>query len=146
MNEAEIVNVINRPAEDVFAVLADLDRYPDWNSHLTQVRKTSDGPLGVGSTMLFVGKMLGRNFESDSVCTEYVANQTLATKTTAGPFYIEVGYTLQPIEGGTRFTTALRGESKGFFKVGEGVAIGVVKKQFKASTANLKALLEADSR
>ncbi|MGB6771229.1 MAG: SRPBCC family protein [Candidatus Dormiibacterota bacterium] len=145
MNEAQIVNVINRPAEAVFAALADLDRYPDWNSHLTQVRKTSDGPLGVGSTMVFIGKLLGRNFESDAVCTEYVANETLANKTTAGPFYIEVGYTLEPIESGTRFTTALRGESKGFFRVGERVALGVAKKQFEAATENLKALMEADS-
>jgi ribosome-associated toxin RatA of RatAB toxin-antitoxin module len=146
MNEAEIVNVINRPVEDVFALLEDIDRYPDWNSNLTQVRKTSEGPLGVGSTMVFVGKLLGRSFESDVVCTEYVANETLATKTSAGPFYIEVEYKLEPMDGGTRFTTALRGESKGFFKVGEGVAVGVVKKQFEAATENLKALLEADSQ
>ncbi|MFZ0169007.1 MAG: SRPBCC family protein [Candidatus Dormiibacterota bacterium] len=140
------MNVINRPAEEVFAVLADLDRYPDWNNHLTQVRKTSDGPLGVGSTMIFAGKVLGRNFESDVVCTEYVANETLVNKTTAGPFYVEVRYRLEPIESGTRLTTALRGQSKGFLMVGEKVALGVAKKQFETATENLKALMEAASQ
>src|ERR1019366_3716438 len=31
--------------------------------------------LGVGSTMVYLGRFLGRSYESPSVCTEYIANQ-----------------------------------------------------------------------
>ena len=56
MNEFEIVTVINRPVEEVLTALQDLDKAPQWNPGLTEVRQTSNGPLGVGSTMVYVGR------------------------------------------------------------------------------------------
>lgn len=146
MNEFEIATVINRPVEPVFAMVEDFDRYLDWNVHLSQARKTSEGPLGVGSTAVVVGKLLGRGYEAPTVFTEYVPNQKLASKTTSGPFYIEVTYTFEPVTQGTRLTTTVRGESRGFFKVAEPVAVRITRKQFEAATESLKALLESDSQ
>jgi uncharacterized protein YndB with AHSA1/START domain len=143
MNQFEITTEINRPVEDVFAAFEDVDKYSDWNDNLTQARKTSDGPLGVGSTAIFSGKLLGPGYDSPAVFTEYVRNEKLASKSTSGPFYVEITYTLQPVDGGTRVTTLVRGETKGFFKVAELVAVRATRKQFEAASDNLKALLEA---
>lgn len=144
MNEFDIVTVINRPMDQVFAFLVDTDKAPDWNPQVTEARKTSDGPLGVGTTLRYVGKFLGRRFESVSECTEYIPNEKFSTKTTSGPFHLEIDSTLSTVDGGTRLASVYRGESRGFFKLAEPVMVRLTKKQFETATENLKALLEAE--
>jgi uncharacterized protein YndB with AHSA1/START domain len=145
VNEFEIVTVINRPPEDVFGALQDFEKAPLWNPGVTEVRQTSAGPLGVGATIVYVGRFLGRSYESPSVYAEYVANERFASKTTSGPFHLEVENTLDPVEGGTRLTARYRGESRGFFKLAEPVVVRLTKKHFETASENLKALLEADA-
>lgn len=41
---------INRPVAEVFAFLADLENLPKWNYYVLEVRKLSDGPIGIGTT------------------------------------------------------------------------------------------------
>jgi ribosome-associated toxin RatA of RatAB toxin-antitoxin module len=84
MNEFEVVTVIGRPAEEVFAVVQDVAKSPLWTPGLLEVRRTSEGPLGVGATMVYVGTFLGRRFESPVACTAFAENKQLATATTRG--------------------------------------------------------------
>jgi len=99
----------------------------------------------VGTTVLFIGRFLGRGFESPSEVTDFVPNQRFTAKSTSGPFQLEVDYTLQPVDGGTRLATVYRGESRGFFKLAEPVIVRLAKKHFETAAENLKALLEAES-
>jgi len=145
MNEFEIVVVIERPAKDVFAALVDVDRAPDWNPGVTEVRRTGDGPIEVGSIIVYVGRFLGRNFESHSQCTEYVVGEKFTSKSASGPFDLEVANYLESVDDGTKLTTVYRGESKGFFKLAEPVVVRLAKKQFETASENLKALLEANA-
>ncbi len=145
MNEFEIVTIINRSVEDVFAALNDFDKMPVWSTSLTEVRLTSPGPVGVGSTVVYVGRFLGRNFESPSEYTEYVANRRMVTKTVSGPFHLEIATTFEPVDGGTKITDHYRGETRGFFKVAEPIAVRLAKRQFENDSENLKTLLEENA-
>jgi len=145
MNEFDVVTVINRPVDQVFAFLVDPGKTSDWTPGLTEARQTSDGPVGVGTTVLFIGKFLGRSFESLSEVTDYVPNEKFSSKTTSGPIHLEVDCTLQPVDGGTRLATVYRGESRGFFKLAEPVIVRLTRKHFETAAENLKALLEAES-
>jgi uncharacterized protein YndB with AHSA1/START domain len=143
MDEFQIVCDIDRPAEDVFSALVNFDRVPDWNSSVREIRWSKDAPLAVGTTMVYVGKFLGRTFESDAQVTELAPNTRYCSKSTSGPFYLEVENILEPIDGGTRVTSNFRGESRGFFKLAEPVMVRLSKNLFETSTDNLKALLES---
>lgn len=145
MNEFDVVTVINRPVDQVFAFLVDPGKTSDWTPGLTEARQMSDGPVGVGTTVLFIGKFLGRSFESLSEVTDYVPNEKFSSKTTSGPIHLEVDSTLQPVDGGTRLATVYRGESRGFFKLAEPVIVRLTRKHFETAAENLKALLEAES-
>jgi len=144
VNEFEVVTVIERPVEAVFAFLVDPSKTADWTPGVTEARQTSDGPVGVGTTVLFIGRFLGRGFESLSECTDYVPNQKFTSKSISGPIHLEVDSTLQAVEGGTSPATVSRGESRGFFKLAEPVIVRLTKKHFETAAENLKALLEAD--
>lgn len=143
MNEYQIVRDIECSREDVFAALTSFDRIPDWNSSVVEVRWKNDAPLAVGSTLVYVGKFLGRVFESNAQITEFAPSTKFSSKSVSGPFYLEVENSLETVDGGTRITSNFRGESRGFFKLAEPVMVRLSKNLFETSTDNLKALLEA---
>jgi hypothetical protein len=66
-----------------------------------------------------------------------------ATKTSAGPFYLETDAVLEPVAEGTRVTTTCRGESHGFFKLAEPLVVRLSKKLWETAAENLRTLLEA---
>ncbi|MGD0984555.1 MAG: SRPBCC family protein [Acidimicrobiales bacterium] len=145
MNEFEIVTVINRPISKVFAAMEDLERVPDWNPAVMEVRRKEHGPLEVGSAVVYVGRFLGRSFESSSQYVEYVPNERFATKTTSGPFHLEIRNDFEVVDGGTRLTSVYKGESRGFFKLAEPAVVRLARRQFETATENFKELLEADA-
>jgi len=145
MNEYQIVRDIECSRDEVFAALTNFDRIPDWNSSVVEVRWESESPLAVGSTLVYVGKFLGRVFESDAQVTEFVPGSKFSSKSISGPFYLEVENILESRDGGTRITSNFRGESRGFFKLAEPVMVRLSKNLFETSTDNLKALLEAQA-
>ena len=96
MNEFEVVTEIGRPAEEVFAVVQDVTKTPLWNPVVSEVRRTSEGPLGVGATMVYAGTFLGRSYEAPVACTGFAENKQFATATTGGPFLLEVDQIVEP--------------------------------------------------
>jgi uncharacterized protein YndB with AHSA1/START domain len=145
MNEFEIETTIGRSPAEVFAALQDLEKMPLWNSTLSEVRKTSDGPLAAGSTLVYVGRFLGRGYESPSEYTEFEQDKSFVSKTTSGPFDLEVATGLEDVDGGTKLTIQARGESRGFFKIAEPVVVRLTKRSFENAYDNLKTLLEEDA-
>jgi uncharacterized protein YndB with AHSA1/START domain len=142
MDQFTIVTVIGRPVEDVFAAMVDTDRMPLWTPGLSEVRITGDGPLAAGSTLVCRVTFLGRSFESQVVCTNLTENKNFATKSTAGPIYLETDAVLEPVAEGTRMTVTYRGESRGFFKLAEPLVVRQSKRYWETAAENLRALLE----
>lgn len=143
MNEVQIETRIERAPADVFAALVDLERSPMWNPGLTEVRRTSDGPLGVGSTIIYVGRFLGRSYSSPATYTHFAPGERLASRTTSGPFELEVDNVLEAVGDGTRVRGSYRGESRGFFALAEPIVLRLTRRHFENVMANLKELLEA---
>ncbi len=143
MAKLEISTVINRPIGEVFAFLSNPENGPKWTSSSSEVKITSGGPIGVGTTYRSVRTALGQRLESETEVTEYKPNREYATKSISGPFPMESRVTFEQVEGGTRVTGTLVGEPGGFFKLAEPLLVRTIKRQFEADLANLKDLMEA---
>ncbi len=76
MIEIEKSAVINRPVEEVFAYVTDVENEPQWISEVAEVRKTSDGPMGVGSTYDNIVHFLGRRIVDPHEVIQYERWQT----------------------------------------------------------------------
>ncbi len=136
--------VINRPVDEVFEFLANSENDPQWQSGAQEVMKTSEGPIGVGTTFTTVSRLLGRRLESTVEYTAYEPNKRLAGKATSGPIPFQFETTFEPAaEGGTKVTNSGEGDAGGFFKLAEPLVARMLRRQFDTNSANLKDLLEA---
>ena len=143
MAKFEISTVINRPLEEVFAVMSNAENISKWQSGTIEAEKTSDGPIGVGTTWRTVSRFLGRRIESESEITEYELNRKFVFKSKSGPIQFEVRMTFERVEGGTRINTKFEAEIGGFFKLAEPLVMSMGKRQLEGDFANLKDLMEA---
>jgi uncharacterized membrane protein len=60
----ELVTVVDRPVHDVFAYAVDFSHLPTYDRWVESVEKTSEGPIGVGSTWKHVRVQGRRRIEA----------------------------------------------------------------------------------
>ena len=133
---------INKPAAEVFAFTSDFANDAKWQSDLVRSEKTSDGPTAVGSTGLYVQKLMGKELKNEVVVTVYEPPKRFGMKTTSGPVQFEAIVTLEDMGGGTHVTMRAKGEPGGFLKVAEGLLQKELDKTFERDLAKLKQVLE----
>ena len=108
MLKIETSTVINRPVEEVFAVASNPEDGPKWSPGLVEVKKTSEGPIGVGSTYRLVRMFLGQRIEGDMELTEYEPNQKFTQDSKSRPFPVEARWTFDAVEGALRSVSSSR--------------------------------------
>ena len=139
-NEASVV--INRPPQEIFAYMTDVRSWPEWNMGILEAEQTSEGPMGVGTTLRGVSQFLGLRGEWTSEVTEYEPNRKWGQKIAQGPMSVEQSCTMEPVEGGTRLTWGGEGEYGGFFRLAEPILVRMFQRQLETILANLKDILE----
>ena len=134
---------IERPPEEVFSFVADPRNDERWTPAVEETRKTSDGPLGAGTTFESVFRLLGRRFEATFEIAEYEPNRKVVLgSATSGPLQLTGTRSVEAVPGGTQFTIRVEGRSGGFFGVAEPVFARLAERPLKVALANLKNLLE----
>ena len=137
---------IQRPAEDVFAFLADFENVPTWNHAIESTTKTSPGPVGVGSTYRQIRSEPKRSEEGFEV-TAFEPTRRLAIDGEIGPFHVRVEYLLEPIEEATRLTNDVELQpSSAVSKLLAPFAGSKIKNAVADNLDDLKALLESNPR
>jgi uncharacterized membrane protein len=135
--------IINRPAEETFAFVGNIENQAQWAGPVSESRKTSEGPVGVGTTYTQVTQLLGRRMESKYEVTEYEPNRKFSSKTTSGPISIHNTLAVEAVDDGTKVTVSAKVEGAGFFKLAEPIFGRMVTRQVATDTRTLKDLLEA---
>lgn len=103
MEAFENIVMIRRPAEEVFAFLADFQNVPRWNYAIKQTWKTSPGPARVGATYRQT-RTVPRGGDEGFEITVFDPPGRLAVQGQIGPFHAKASYLLEPTGGGTRLT------------------------------------------
>jgi len=134
---------INRPIEDVFAVLSNPETGPKWSSIAIEEKWTSPEPHGVGSTFRSAGKILGRRIEADHEVTVFEPNHRIAMKTESGPTAGRLLMTFEQVEGGTKVVFDAEFEARGLVKLAKPLWMKLGRRQWDRDLATLKSLMEA---
>ena len=135
---------VKRPISEVFAALSDWTNSEKWISSTQSVTKTSDGPIGVGTTWRTVGKMLGRTIDGVLTATEFEPDQRSAW-TFDKPFKVTTAFTFTSVDGGTRVDQTTDGDLEGFFKLAQPVMLPMMKRQLQHDLETFRDLMDANA-
>ena len=133
---------IGRPPHEVFEFVADPENIPKWNYAIEETKKTSGGPVGVGTTYRQVRTIPSRSEESLEV-TELEPEQRFAIHGALGPFVGTLTYDFEDVDGSTRLTNTADLEASGLLKLAAPIAVGRIRGAVAQNLGVLKEILEA---
>jgi uncharacterized protein YndB with AHSA1/START domain len=142
MIKVERTGLIDRPIEDVFAFVGDQTNTPEWQSGLVEVRRTTEGPLGVGTRHTLVRKFMGPRMEATNEYMAYEPNKVITFKVNSGPLDFEASYLFESTAAGTRLTSTIETHAGGFLVLAEPLIAAGLRREMKAAFGALKSLLE----
>ena len=108
MGNMIIEKQINAPVERVFAVMIDLERWPETIEEITRIEKLTEGPVRNGTQFKETRVMFGKEHTETMTFEDLVPNRgyTLAALS-CGVAYESI-HTLAPDAGGTQLRMELR--------------------------------------
>lgn len=133
---------IARPADEVFAFLADFGNIPAWNYAIAHTVQTSPGQAGVGATYRQT-RTIPRSSDESFEVTDFAPPGRLTVQGQIGPFNASSSYLLEPTADGTRLTSQVELEpSSALLRPLGPLAIPGVKAAVARNLGTLKQLLE----
>lgn len=144
MSVVSLSVTIQRPVDDVFAVLADVGNAASWSSAIEEELLTP-GPLRVGSRRrAVVPGFAGRTMTNEMELTELVPGRRLAMRGVAGfPFPVLMLAELEPAGDGARLRWTTWLEPAGVARPIGPVLAAAYKRSFAKDLARLKSMMES---
>lgn len=142
MMKVEKSVIVNKPVDEVFAFTQSMENYTKWQSDVESVKMENGPDNTVGSTYTEVRKVLGKEMRTTLEITAYQENEKWAAKVVKGPVPYAVTMTYESVPQGTKITTTVEGEPKGFFKLAENMVAKSVEDGLEKDFEELKNLLE----
>ena len=135
--------VINRPVKQVFAFVSDLENDPPW-SGAAEMRRTSPGPVGIGTTFQPRDRLLGRRLELTLRVVGYEPNRKITLRTTSKRLSFAGTRMVEPVgEDATRVTFVGGGRAGGVWRLAEPLLVAVGGPRLRTQLGRLKRLLES---
>ncbi len=102
MQVIEFQTQLSVPPEKVFSYVSDLEKHTEW-SHIEEITKTSDGPVGVGTTYECRGHgPMGMTTNDKVEVMRYQPSDRFAWRSHGGMgMQFDWSFELKPQEGGT---------------------------------------------
>lgn len=135
--------VIERAANDVFAEVSDQTNAPRWQRGLAEVRRTTAGPIGVGTRHSVVRTFMGRRLELTNQYTRYEPDR-LVEFAFEGSMPGIASYVVEPGDGElTKLVARIEIRPSGLARLAEPLMAAAMRRDVVANLATLKTLLEA---
>jgi len=142
MIQHEVSLQLSRPAEQVFAFLADTRNLPTWQSNLIEIEQLTAGPLRAGAQIREVRRMGQRPSENLAEVQIFELNKRLTLRTTTRP-HVTVSYEFEPEREGTRLRYTFVMLTSGLMRLLEPLIAGAIRKQADQDFERLKHILES---
>jgi uncharacterized protein YndB with AHSA1/START domain len=138
---------IDRPIEDVYAVLTNPTRSPEWSKNAIKGELLTEGPPGVGSRRRTVVKGIGGIGTMESVfeVTEIDPLRAVALKQVSASWGGSgaTRYEFTPVNGGTRVDWTWELNPTGLMGILMGPLLPLARRTFQSDLENLKRLMES---
>ena len=134
---------IARPVQEVFAFVADQTNAPRWQTDLHEVRRLTEGPIGVGSEHEFVRTFAGRRFASRNRFVAFEPGRYVQFEIPSGWISGSAAYRTEASpSGGTVLTSRMEFRVRRPMSLLEPVLSRLLAKDSRRDEQRLKILLE----
>ena len=135
---------IDRPQQEVWAYVDDVQKQPNWQASLAASRIVSDGPIGVGTRFVQTRQIPGGARETTNEITEYDPPRMSSWKGLDGPIRSAGTVTVEPLrESRSRVTVEFDLIGHGIGKLFVPFVRAQARKQVPVDQEELKRLLES---
>ncbi|HET9416662.1 MAG TPA: SRPBCC family protein [Candidatus Limnocylindria bacterium] len=138
---------IPAPPDEVFAYLADLDNVAEWQGGVTDARRTSEGPMGIGSTAIVVRNLMGQRLEAPLMVNEFDPPRRLGIGSEVSGVKAQAVLTLAPADEAhatdLAFSMEIRGS--GFTSFMEPMIASAARGDIAASLERVRARFAAST-
>jgi uncharacterized membrane protein len=136
---------IDRPPEDVFAYLDQLERHGEWQAEIVSTKVETDGPVAVGTRVREFRKIGGREQDTSYEITEHDPPRKTSFRGVVGPVRSLGTVVVEPIGDGSKARVSIEFNlvGHGFGKLIAPLARMQARKSIVDSQDQLKAKLEA---
>ena len=136
---------ISRPVADVFAFVADQTNAPTWQDGLHEVRRLTEGPLGIGTEHEFVRRFAGREVATRNRSVSYEEGRFVEFEIPKGWLTGRASYLTEPSPSGTVLTSRMQFRAHGPAALLEPVLTRLLARDSRRDEARLKRLLEQEA-
>ncbi len=145
MIDQETTVEIARPVGEVFDFVADQTNAPQWQAGLHEVRRLTEGPIGVGTEHEFVRTFAGRRVASRNRFVVFEPGRYVEFEIPSGWITGRASYLAEPgLAGGTVLTSRMQLHVRGPAALLEPVLARLMARDSRRDEARLKSLLEHD--
>jgi carbon monoxide dehydrogenase subunit G len=138
--------VINRPADEVWAFLTDFFNSPRARPGALALRRTSPGPLGIGSVIQGRQMILGFETRLTMTVTELDPPRRAVATLASRPVRGAIRMTLEPIAEGTKVERTTDLEFHPALRLFSPILGFIYRRQDRAASRNWKRLIEGAPR
>lgn len=137
--------LIKRPRDEVFAFATDPSNVTLYSSNLVEFEKTSEGPVGTGTTYRGVAKVAGKSLRWTSEVAEFEPGRRFVNRSVESPMAWEMQVRYEDDAGDTLIHWRQETDGYGGFfgKLADPLVTRMYSKDVKSNLEKLKELLEA---
>ncbi len=132
--------IINRPIEEVFAFVTNLNNETRWQPEIKSV--TLEGPLQAGSTFREVRTSFGLTFDWHFLITEFFPPNRIRIDTINGATRYRGSRLFEAVDGGTRVTEVGELVMPRYLRAFDPLFSWLSKRPLRIAYGRLKALIE----
>jgi hypothetical protein len=148
MSVVTVESVVERPPEVVFDFVArhHFENHPRWDPDLIEMRQTSPGPVGIGTTARVVRRQGRRRVEGTATVRAYEPDRVAAWDVRLGPLRLDQRAELIPERGGaaTRLRLSIDTTARGPVRLMLPLLRPRFRKTMTQSLRTIAALLDDD--
>lgn len=134
---------IARPADEVFAFVADAENNPRWQNGMKSCRWITAPPLRPGSQYAQEASFLGKPIRSTFEVVDLTPGRSITIATIESTFPIRVTRAVEPLgDGACRVSADVQGDPSGVFRVFTPLLRRMVQRSVRGDYRRLRRLLE----
>jgi uncharacterized protein YndB with AHSA1/START domain len=143
MIDVTVATTVNRPVDEVFAFVADMENEPRWHTDIVKAERLTDGAVrgGTNYRVQFRPQPMSPS-EGTIEIVEFEPNRRMVSRSDMGNMKPELTHVFEAANGGTKVTRRIQIETSGLMKLISPMMKVMVRRRNAEFLDNLKQLLE----